>query len=69
MNNGKALVVEKQTLQSGTWIEGEAVQAFGRLIGIQGESHTDNTQDLRFSETWDTIIPFEAINPGLARYY
>jgi hypothetical protein len=69
MNNEKCLIIEKQTMQSGIWLEGKAVQAFGRLLGISGKSHTDNTQDIRFSKTWDTIISFEAIRPGLARYY
>ena len=69
LNNGKTLVVEKQTLRSGIWLEGEAVQTYGRLIGIQGGPHAGSAPDLRFSEAWDTIIPFETINPGLGRYH
>jgi hypothetical protein len=68
LNDGKTLVVEKQTLQAGIWLEGEAVWAFGRLLGIQGASHVNNTQDLQCSEAWDAIMPFEAIDPGLVRY-
>ena len=69
LDNGKSFVAEKQTIRSGIWLEGTAVQSFGRLFGIQGASPADKTQDLRFSETWDTISPFEALNPGLAHYY
>jgi hypothetical protein len=69
LSSGKTLVAEKQTLSSGIWLEGEAVHAFGRLIDTQGEPHADHAHDLRFSEAWDIIIPFEAINPGLACYY
>ncbi|MGD9310253.1 MAG: radical SAM protein, partial [Desulfosarcina sp.] len=69
LNTGKTLVAEKQTLPPRIWLEGQAVRSFGRFLGIQGELHTDKTKDLPSSKTWDTMIPFEAISPGLARYY
>jgi pyruvate formate-lyase activating enzyme-like uncharacterized protein len=69
LNTGKSIVVEKQTIQPGIWLEDKAVQAFERLLGIQGKSHTVYTQEFRFPKTWDYIIPFETINPGFTRYY
>ncbi|BBO84914.1 hypothetical protein DSCO28_54800 [Desulfosarcina ovata subsp. sediminis] len=69
LNSGKTLVVEKQTVLPGTWLDGEAVQNFGNMLDPQGEEQADKTQAFPLNGSCNAFIPFETISPGLARYY
>jgi pyruvate formate-lyase activating enzyme-like uncharacterized protein len=69
LDSGKSLVIEKQMVHSTAWLDGEATQGFGSLLDVRGKVQADSMQDPRVLKTRDTIIQFEAINPGLARYY
>lgn len=69
LNSWKRIVVEKQTVLPGTWLDGEAVQAFGGMLDLQGEGRADKTKVSRLNGSCTAVIPFETISPGLARYY
>lgn len=69
LNSGKTLVVEKQTVQPGIWLEGEQIDALGRLIGTGGAERCNDQGAVAASEPLNGVWPFEAATPGLSAYY
>ena len=69
LNSGKTLVMEKQTIQPGTWLQGEQIGALGRFIGNGGTEMLNGQGELAMPESLNGIESFEAFTPGLASYY
>jgi hypothetical protein len=69
LHSGKTLVVEKQKVQPGIWLEGEQIEALERFIGNGGEELLNGQGAVELPEPLNGIRPFEAFIPGLSAYY
>jgi len=69
LESGKTLVVEKQTVQPGIWLEGEQIETLGRLIGNGGEELLNGQGAVELPDPLNGIRHFEAFIPGLSAYY
>jgi pyruvate formate-lyase activating enzyme-like uncharacterized protein len=69
LNEGKTVVVEKQTLLPGFRLEGEAIQAFGRMIQSQGSGRLHREDGIEDLSRLRVVLPFEDFAPGLAPYF
>jgi len=69
LNGGKILVAEKQTVQSGIWLEGKRIEMFGRLIETGGAEPLNAKETVAVPESLNGIEPYEVFQPGLAVYY
>ncbi|BBO75644.1 hypothetical protein DSCW_30610 [Desulfosarcina widdelii] len=69
LDSGKTLVVERQTVQPGIWLEGEQIEALGRFIG-NGRAELLNGQGaVELPDPLNGIRHLEAFIPGLSAYY
>ena len=69
LESGKMLVVEKQTVQPGIWLEGEQIEVLERFIGNGGAELLNGQGAVTFPEPLNGIKNFEAFIPGLSAYY
>ncbi|CCK78488.1 radical SAM protein [Desulfobacula toluolica] len=69
LNPNKTVVIERQVVQPGIWMEGEQIQAFGCLIIARDNEQIHKVFDTPAPDLYRGILPFEIITPGLAQYY
>ena len=69
LDSGKKLVVEKQAVQPGIWLEGAHIEALGRFIGNGGAELLNGQGAVAVPEPLNGIRHFEAFIPGLPVYY
>lgn len=69
LDSGKTLVVEKQTVQPGIWLEGEHIEALKRFIGNEGAELLNGQEAVAVPESLNDLRHFEAFIPGLPAYY
>jgi hypothetical protein len=69
LDNGKTIVVEKQSILPGIWLDGEKVYSFSSLLNSQCGTRPLADHGKWVTTWYDDILPFETINPGLTPYY
>ena len=69
LNNGKTLVVEKQTVRSGIWLEGTQIEELGRFLETGGAEPLNGQGVVSMPESLNGIGAYEMFQPGLAAYY
>ena len=68
LNNGKTVVVEKQSCLAGVWLDGDRLHRFWPLIRSQDGTRLYSDIEEPASQWYSDILPFETIRPGLAPY-
>ncbi len=69
LNPNRTVVVERQTVQPGVWMEGEEIHAFGCRLIFRDQKQALKGFDTPAPDLYREILPFENITPGLAQYY
>jgi hypothetical protein len=68
LNSSKAIVVEKQTIMPGVWLDGEEIKACGRTIQSREKEHSHWEDDIKRFRVFKEIVPFETFAEGLPPY-
>ncbi len=69
MNSGKTLIVEKQAIPPGFWLDDAQIEWYGQMINDPERINAHRLRGALAPDQYERMVAFEAVSPGLARYY